>query len=40
MILSCDIGNSSSSFGLFDEKGYDIIKAFRIDTAKISSSND
>ena len=40
MILSCDIGNSSSSFGLFDEKGYDIIKTFRIDTAKISSPND
>ncbi len=40
MILSCDIGNSSSSFGLFDEKGYDIIRTFRINTAKISSLQD
>ena len=40
MILSCDIGNSSSSFGLFEENGYDIIKTFRIDTAKISSLQD
>ncbi|MHB1545604.1 MAG: type III pantothenate kinase [bacterium] len=40
MILSCDIGNSSSSFGLFEEKGYEVIKGFRIDTAKISSLQD
>ncbi len=40
MILSCDIGNSSSSFGLFNKNGYDLIKSFRIDTAKISSLQD
>ncbi len=47
MILSCDIGNSSSSFGLFEEDNknynnynYNIIKTFRIDTEKISSIPD
>ncbi|MHB1697809.1 MAG: type III pantothenate kinase [bacterium] len=39
MLLACDIGNSSSSFGIFDENG-NIIKTFRINTAKISSSGD
>jgi type III pantothenate kinase len=40
MILSCDIGNSSSSFGVFEEKGYEAVKSFRVDTAKISSPGD
>lgn len=39
MLLACDIGNSSSSFGIFDEKG-NIIKTFRINTDKISSSGE
>ncbi len=39
MLLTCDIGNSSSVFGIFDEKS-NIVKTFRIDTFKISSLND
>ncbi len=39
MLLSCDIGNSSSVSGIFDEKG-DIVKTLRIDTTKISSVQD
>ena len=40
MILSCDIGNSSSSFGLFEDKKYNPVRTFRIETAKISSVQD
>ncbi len=40
MLLACDIGNSSSSFGLFHGENYDIINAFKTDTAKISSTSD
>ncbi|MHB8231781.1 MAG: type III pantothenate kinase [bacterium] len=39
MLLACDIGNSSSAFGIFDENG-NMVKTFRINTAKISSLND
>ncbi len=39
MLLACDIGNSSSVFGIFGEKG-NIVKTFRIATSKIHSSND
>ncbi|MFW0883920.1 type III pantothenate kinase [Candidatus Acidulodesulfobacterium sp. H_13] len=39
MLLACDIGNSSSNFGIFDEKN-NIVKTFKVNTAKISSLND
>ena len=38
MMLSCDIGNSSSAFGVFDDNK--LLKTFRIDTPKISSVQD
>lgn len=39
MLLVCDIGNSSSVFGIFGEKG-NIVKTFRTNTSEISSLND
>lgn len=39
MLLACDIGNSSSVFGIFNEEG-DIVKTFRVDTPELSSLND
>ena len=40
MILSCDIGNSSSSFGIFEDAKYNPAETFRIDTKKISTEQD
>ena len=40
MILSCDIGNSSSSFGIFEDAKYNPVETFRIDTEKISTEQD
>jgi type III pantothenate kinase len=40
MILACDIGNSSSSFGIFEDAKYNPVETFRIDTKKISTEQD
>lgn len=39
MILACDIGNSSSVFGIFSKTG-ELIKTFRTDTAKLVSADN
>lgn len=39
MLLACDIGNSSSVFGIFDTEG-NIVKTFRVNTSEMSSAYD
>ncbi|MCL4498173.1 MAG: type III pantothenate kinase [Deltaproteobacteria bacterium] len=39
MLLACDIGNSSSVFGIFDTEG-NIVKTFRVNTSSMACAKD
>ncbi|MDA8273331.1 MAG: type III pantothenate kinase [Deltaproteobacteria bacterium] len=39
MLLACDIGNSSSVFGIFDTEG-NIVKTFRVNTSSMACTKD